>query len=424
MLVRLDWPDRHSTVEAIAQWNANLSPELVQEKYRRMRADLFAFFRGTNHLFADDWRSLQPADPGPSVWLCGDLHPKNFGCFRSDDGTTVFDINDFDEAIIAPCSVDLVRCATGIILGGEIWGPSPVRVMRMVLAYLDGYRAALVAMTRSVEGHRVSQTPTPSMVLAMKAAGKGPIKDLIQISGTKTQTHLLERVTRVDANGERLLKRSGRFCDVASAESRALIHAVQVYGRSVGKPDTFQVVDFASRVAGIGSLGVRRYIALVAGDGLISGHRVFDIKEGAEPSFREFAGPEGLLEGGSIAQARRIVAAQRLIQEKPTAGLDVLEVNDTGYRLRELIPEENRARLDEFRQKTSKLRRGLDHTGWITAHAHLRGAVVGQEDRAGALADWANGSALDAVLAAAVRFAERNRSHYKAFRKVKLDAPV
>ena len=424
MTVRSDSGGGDSTVEAIARWNFGFPPALVVEKYRRMRADLFAFFRGTNHLFAADWSDLQPTDSGPLIWICGDLHPKNFGCFRSDDGATVFDINDFDEAIIAPCSVDLVRCTAGVILGGEIWGHSPVRVMQLVLAYLDGYRAGIIAMTRSMARDEGDEAPTPQMVLALKAAGKGPISELITQSGAKTQASLLDRLTRINPSGERTLKRSGRFADVTWGESKALVHAVQAYGRSRGEPNTFQVLDFAARVAGIGSLGVRRYVALVAGDGLISGHRIFDIKEGTEPSFHAYAAPAGLLTGGSVAQARRIVAVQRLIQEKPTAGLDVLVVNDVGYRLRELIPAENRARLDEFRQNTGKLRRALDHAGWITAHAHLRGAKVGHDDRVGELAGWVGGTALDAVLASAVRFADRARRHYKAFRKAKLDAPT
>jgi len=421
MLVRSNFKGGNSTVEAIVQWNFGLDPALLVEKYRRMREDVFACFRGTNHLFAADWATLQPHDPGPSIWLCGDLHPKNFGCFRSDDGFTVFDVNDFDEAIIAPCSVDLVRCASGIMLAGEIWGHSPIRVMRMVLAYLDGYRAAIVAMTLPMV--REAEPPsTPADVLAMKASAKGPISGLIVSRRSKTQASLLDRLTRVDLNGERSFKRAGRFFDVGWAESKALVHAIQAYGRSRGEPDTFQVVDFAGRVAGIGSLGVRRFVALVAGDGLISGHRLFDIKEAASPSFREFAQAEGLLDGGSIAQARRIVDAQRMLQEKPTAGLDVLEVGETGYRLRELIPEENRARLDRFRRDTSKLRQSLDHAGWITAHAHIRGAQVKGRDQTGPLAEWVAGSALDAVLASSVRFADRNRRHYKAFRKAKLDA--
>lgn len=307
------------------------------------------------------------------------------------------------------------------MLAGEIWKHSPIRVMQMVLAYLDGYRAAIVAMTLPIAKEEASTT-TPADILALKANKKGPISGLIVASGSKTQASLLDRLTRVDWDGERSLKRVGRFFDVGWAESKSLVRAIQAYGRSRGEPDTFQVVDFAGRVAGIGSLGVRRFIALVAGDGLVSGHRLFDIKEAASPSFRELAQVEGPLDGGSIAQAHRIVKAQRMLQEKPTAGLDVLEVGDTGYRLRELIPEENRARLDRFRRDTSKLRRSLDHAGWITAHAHIRGAQVKGRDQTGALSEWVAGSALDAVLASAVRIADRNRSHYKAFRKAKLDA--
>ena len=417
MVARSDEASLGPTVAAIARWNAGLSPTLVAEKYRRMRADLFAFFRGTNHLFVDDWAELAPADPGPALWLCGDLHPNNFGCFRADDGTTVFDVNDFDEAIVAPCAVDLVRCSTGIILGGEVWGHSPIRVMRMVLAYLDGYRAGVVAMTRASPDGDLD----PTAGLELKAARSSPIADLILASGTKTQGHLLERMTRINSGGERVLKGPARFNPVGWGESKAIVHAIQAYGRSRGEAHTFQVVDFAARVAGIGSLGVRRYVALVAGDGQLSGYRLFDIKEAAEPSFRVLAAAQGLLGGGSVAQARRIVDAQRRIQARPTAGLDVLEVDGVGYRLRELIPEESRARLDQFRQEPSRLRRGIDHAGWITAHAHLRGAVVGGDDRADDLATWVRGSALDAVLAASVRLAERNRAHYKAFRKAKLD---
>ena len=54
MLVRSNFKGGNSTVEAIVQWNFGLDPALLVEKYRRMREDVFACFRGTNHLFAAD----------------------------------------------------------------------------------------------------------------------------------------------------------------------------------------------------------------------------------------------------------------------------------------------------------------------------------------------------------------------------------
>ena len=77
--------------------NEGRKPELLRRKYRRMGEDLFAFFRGTDHLFAAAWEGLAPVDPGPAILICGDLHLENFGAYRADDGDFVFDINDFDE---------------------------------------------------------------------------------------------------------------------------------------------------------------------------------------------------------------------------------------------------------------------------------------------------------------------------------------
>ena len=117
---------------------------MVRLKYRRMAADLFAFFRGTDHLFAAAWPALVPVDPGPDILICGDLHLENFGAYRADDGDFVFDINDFDEALVGPCSLDLVRCSTSILLAAQVWGLSPIRAMRTVLGYLDRYRATIL----------------------------------------------------------------------------------------------------------------------------------------------------------------------------------------------------------------------------------------------------------------------------------------
>ena len=100
----------------------------------------------------------------------------------------------------------------------------------------------------------------------------------------------------------------------------------------------------------------------------------------------------------------------------------MIRIEGEEFRLRELIPDENRARLDRFRRKPSKLRRAVEIAGRVTAWSQLRGARLdGGTDRTDDLARWAASPALDAVLASAVRFAERTREDYKAFRKARLD---
>src|SRR5712671_315 len=59
-------------------------------------------------------------DDAPLVWVCGDLHLENFGSFHGDDGRANFDVNDFDEAALAPASWDLARLLTSLHLAEKL----------------------------------------------------------------------------------------------------------------------------------------------------------------------------------------------------------------------------------------------------------------------------------------------------------------
>ncbi|HKM55902.1 MAG TPA: DUF2252 family protein [Isosphaeraceae bacterium] len=87
----------------------------------------------------------------PSVLICGDLHLENFGAYRTTDGDFLYDINVFDEAIVAPCSLDLVLCATSILLTDQTGKQTSVQAMRNLLAFLDRFRSMVTKSVRS--GH-------------------------------------------------------------------------------------------------------------------------------------------------------------------------------------------------------------------------------------------------------------------------------
>ncbi len=392
-------------VDAIVDWNRGRKPELLRMKYARMGADMFAFFRGTDHLFAAEWPALRPVDPGPSILICGDLHLENFGAFRSDDGSFAFDINDFDEATVAPCSIDLVRCATSILLAAQVWGLTPIQAMRTVLGYVDRYRATIAEAALAPEA---------------APADSGPLEDLVGRCALGTQAELLDHLTRVDKSGNRTIQRSsGKFPPIGRAKAELIARAVEEHGRARDDQDAFRVLDVAGRIAGIGSLGVRRYIALVVGDGSPDGDRLLDIKEAGPSSLAGCS--DGPRPQAWADDARRVVDAQRRLQERPTAGLVLLDVDGRAFRSREMIPDENRSRLDQLRRKPAKLRRAVEVAGRITARSHLRGAGLDEGDRTPELVRWAAGPGLDAVLASAVRFADRARDDFKAFKKAGLE---
>jgi len=85
-------------VERIRSFNEGRDPELLRRKYQRMSANPFAFFRGTCHLFYEDWPVNSPLNTSPPVWISGDLHLENFGSYKGDNRLVYFGINDFDEA--------------------------------------------------------------------------------------------------------------------------------------------------------------------------------------------------------------------------------------------------------------------------------------------------------------------------------------
>src|SRR5262245_36525886 len=93
-------PPPPSLLATILAFDDGRKPRLVRLKLKRMALDPFAFFRGTDHLYADQWPDLKPPDPGPDVILCGDLHLENFGAYSDDAGELLYDINDFDEALV------------------------------------------------------------------------------------------------------------------------------------------------------------------------------------------------------------------------------------------------------------------------------------------------------------------------------------
>ncbi|NBW51903.1 MAG: DUF2252 domain-containing protein, partial [Betaproteobacteria bacterium] len=111
--------------QSIRAFNLGRDPVGLSLKYRKMRESAFSFFRGSCHLF-NERISQEPAHlEAPLAWICGDLHLENFGSYKADNRQVYFDINDFDEACLAPLSYELVRMLCSITLGASEAGLSP-----------------------------------------------------------------------------------------------------------------------------------------------------------------------------------------------------------------------------------------------------------------------------------------------------------
>jgi uncharacterized protein (DUF2252 family) len=395
-------PAASSVYDEIVQFNADRDREMVKRKLRRLDESVFKFFRGTDHLFGQAWPALRARDPGPAIQGSGDLHLENFGACQAEDGDFRFEINDFDESLVAPCSFDLVRCTASTLLAGQEWGLSPLDASGIALAFLDRYRAAIIESNSSgVIGEIAPRN------------GDGPVWDLLNATALGTQVKLLDQQTALKRNGTRRILRSpDKHPEIDKKHEKQVRHAVEAYGAAKGKAKASKVLDVTGRIAGIGSLGLQRYLVLVEGRGSPDKNLLLDVKEARPSSVLQYVDcpqPETY-----PTEADRVVAAQRKMQAKPMLGLGTLEIAGRSFRIREMVPDESHSSLEHLQRRPKKLRKAVETIGQLVGWSQLRGTNPAGRKSIGR---WVTGAGLDAVLAAAVRFADHTQQQYAEYHK-------
>ncbi len=375
-------------VTALTEANSGRKPDALQVKYQRMAASPFAFFRGTDGLLVAAWDRIHPPDVGPSILSCGDLHLENYGAYRAVDGSIRFDVNDFDEAALAPCSFDLTRCTASILLASEEWQLGPLTATGMAIGFLDAYRAALMEAKPG----------------AMVVEPGNSASQLLGLSSLKTHEAVLALSTQLQKGKHRIKRDPVRHPEVSRDRVAKVTEAVQ----SLGIGAQYDVLDVTGRIAGVGSLGLRRYLVLTRGDGAAGGAILLDIKECAPSALASFS-PEKK----QTDDAERVVSAQTRLQSVPAMGLQSLKIGKRSYRARWMVPEENRSSLDRFKRDPKRLMPAVQIAGQLAGWMQMRGAGTGKSSSL--LKAWAAGSALDAILMAAARAAEQTRIDFQEY---------
>ncbi len=112
-------------------------------KHVAMQSAPFPFLRASFYRWAQVWPEVCPElSRAPKVLAVSDLHVENFGTWRDLEGRLVWGVNDFDEAHTLSYANDLVRLAVSAHLAADA-GHLPVNRKDICDAILDGYRASL-----------------------------------------------------------------------------------------------------------------------------------------------------------------------------------------------------------------------------------------------------------------------------------------
>lgn len=336
-------------------------PELARRKRERMSASAFAFLRGAAPLFYDLLRRAPGLAEGPPGrgWVLGDLHLENFGAYRvtsskkrRGDDAIVFGPNDFDEAVVAPLRLDVLRLATSALLASRERGWSGARATSLARALIEAHAACLA-------GGRA--TPAPPVVGAV-----------IDRARRRTRRELLD--ARTEGEGaERRFVRGQHYLACPSAALRE--EAERAFAAYASRLDPKQLpegvdltpIDVALRVAGTGSLGVLRLAVLVRGHGGEHGAWIFEMKEQPPPSSAILLGPS------RPRGARRVLAAMDALLDAPLHLAGRARVEGRSLLVRRLAPQEDKVAVASV--PDDQLEELALHLGSLAGLAHRRGAA-------------------------------------------------
>lgn len=343
-------------VRQILMFNAGRDPERLALKYRAMRASPFAFLRGTCHLFYSQMPRGGVFKSAPLAWACGDLHLQNFGSYKGNNRLVYFDINDFDEAALAPASWDLVRLLASVHVGAPDWGVDAKQAQELCQVFLDAYVAAL----RLGKAYWVERETAQGPIRALLDG----LKDRKRPSFLAARTKLVRGIRRLQIDGKRALS--------ATLQQRRAVQAfMEGFAAQQSNPDFYRVLDVARRVAGTGSLGIERFAILVQGKGSPDGNYILDLKQAMASSL------EPLLK---ISQPRwpspahRIVEVQQRMQAMPMAFLQPVQFDGHPFVLRALQPSEDRLALGTARVRQEAMAQSVATLARVVAWAQLRSA--------------------------------------------------
>lgn len=313
--------ERPSAVSIIREQNVARVPDLIDLRTERTMQSAFTFYRGTAALMAADLG--RETSSGILVPSCGDAHIGNFGFFASPERSLVFDLNDFDEAGIAPWEWDLKRMITSAIIGARANGFSDKAIEKIASAGVKSYTKSLRRLIKLSPLERYFMHMNVDFAIGqIDQDVSNRLQDTL-ISATKsTGARAIKKTTEIGPNGERRF--SQRPPTMMSVEEEVRQDLGEMYHRYVTSlpidlqlvMNQYRAVDFVRRVVGVGSVGTRCYLLLLEGSD--SDMLILQVKEAMMSVLQQYGGvpigPE-LEEAVDYAgNGARIIVGQRVLQ--------------------------------------------------------------------------------------------------------------
>jgi uncharacterized protein (DUF2252 family) len=343
---------------------------LIAKKYAALRESPFRFFRGTAHLFYEDYALERPSfldstalAATPVTWVSGDLHGENFGSYKGNNRLVYFDVNDFDEAVLAPCTVELVRLLTSLHLACEAFALPKSDLATLLNLCVNGYADALrygkakyverenahgivADLLESVRDKKRRDFLDKRTTKATEKSQEKSKEKSKEKSEKKSKEKSKKKSTRISKQASaphastqrRFILDDRRYAAASPAEHKIVRAFVEDFAASDfahrhASPEVadeqrrffqamdFRVLDVAHRIAGTGSLGVSRFAVLLEGMGSPNKNYILDIKQSVPSAALPLVNALGIEQPRWRHEAERTAEVQRRMQAASPAFL-------------------------------------------------------------------------------------------------------
>ncbi|MDP8926811.1 MAG: DUF2252 domain-containing protein [Actinomycetota bacterium] len=344
-------------------------PDAFRNKFRKMAAGPFAFYRGSAPLFYTDMEGEEDRwanDRTSRVWIQGDLHAENFGTYMAGDGVFVFDVNDFDEAYLGHFTWDIKRMVASVALLGWMKAISDADIAWLIETYVRAYLQQVRYFVDSDRDHAYSLRLDTS---------DGDVRKMLLQTRLNTRVDLLDKTTLIDESLDRRFRRGPGVRELDDAEQARVQTAYEAYLETIPEAKrfrslTYQVKDIVGRKGfGIGSAGLPAYNVLVEGPTqALENDVVLSMKQG------NVAAPSRIVHDERIERyfkhhGHRTAVSQRALQAHADPWLGYTEMDGVGFVVSELSPYVEDLNWSDLTEP-EEIAPVLDYLGRATAKVH------------------------------------------------------
>ncbi len=329
-------PDRQDPVEQVMEAHADRLKWLIPVRVGRMVSSPYAFLRGTAGIMAADFAQLPATGIMPVI--CGDAHLGNFGFYASPERDLVFDLNDFDEAHPGCWEWDMRRLVASVWVAGRLNGASEADCEAAARHCVFDYRQQIRKLAeesllgRWYERLDVNRLSTSVSDKALQAE----IERSARRARSRTNDRALPRFTERRNGERRIIEEPPLITRLSEADADQLAEALDEYLITLPKQwrrllAGYTLLDTAHKVVGVGSVGLRAYVALCEGsspDDVI----FLQVKQARRSVVARYVHGESAMHAH---QGQRVVEYQQALQTVSDPLLGWATINDRQYYVRQ-----------------------------------------------------------------------------------------